>query len=248
MKTYTYEQIIQERKREYLELMKETQNLKKFMVKTKYVDDYDLKYLGYFGETNPRLVLYVDEKFNLFKKEIHKILRKFSFSIEGRGMFDLTDEIKSDYRIGLKKMIQITDVEAFCKELEKILTSEVALELKRYDSFGIIDFYSLNDYLMIHTLDGTRVSNGNIQLFHDYFPEELYFFGEKQFISIENALRLFKEEFMSSMFSDYFCKNVEKYDALEYQFDDSLKKENLKQKALTGTISQSKILIHKKNK
>ena len=50
--------------------------------------------------------------------------------------------------------------------MEKILSSDVALELKRYDIPGIVDQYSLNDYLKeknlnCEFLDGT-VSKGKI--------------------------------------------------------------------------------------
>ncbi len=247
METYTYEQIIQERKREYLTLMKEIQGLKKYIQKTKYADDYYLKYIGYFGSFEPAIILYVDEHYHLLAKGIKNLMDKLGLSILGGDMFSLNQKLVPEYFMGGKKVIQITDVENFRKDMEKILSSDVALELKKYDIPGIIDQYSLNDYLMVHTSNQTNVTNGNIKLCHDYSPEVLLFSTKNEMVSEENALHLFKEEYSSVLFSDYFRYHVEKQDSLEYQFDDDLKGKNLNCEFLDGTVSKGKILIHKKN-
>ena len=247
METYTYEQIIQERKREYLTLMKEIQELKKYIQKTKYADDYDLKYIGYFGSFEPEIIIYVDEHYHLLAKGIKNLADKLGISIVGGNMFSFNQKLVPEYFMGRKKVIQINDVENFRKDMEKILSSDIALELKRYDIPGIIDQYSLNDYLMVHTSNQTNVTNGNIKLCHDYSPEVLLFSTKNEMVSEENALHLFKEEYSSVLFSDYFRYHVEKQDSLEYQFDDDLKGKNLNCEFLDGTVSKGKILIHKKN-
>lgn len=248
METYTYEQIIQERKREYLTLMKEIQGLKKYIQKTKYTDDYYLKYIGYCGSFEPAIILYVDEHYHLLAKGIKNLMDKLGLSILGGDMFSLNQKLVSEYFMGRKKVIQITDVEGLRKDMEKILSSDVALELKRYDIPGIIDQYSLNDYLMVHTSNQTNVTNGNIELCHDYSPEVLLFSAKNEIVHEENVLHLFKEEYPSVLFSDYFRYHVEKQDSLEYQFDDDLKGKNLNWEFLNGTVTKGKILIHKKNK
>ena len=59
--------------------------------------------------------------------------------------------------------------------LEEALTRALILESSPLESPGIIDQYSLNDYLMVHTSNQTNVTNGNIELCHDYSPEVLLF-------------------------------------------------------------------------
>lgn len=249
MKTYTYEQIIQERKREYLELLTQIKSLQKYIEKTKNTDDYHFNYIGYFGSGEPDLVIYVDKHYHLLAKGMKKLINKLEIpTIEGEDIFRPSQKLLSEYFIGRKKVIQITDLENFRKDMEKILNSELALELKRYDSNGIVEQYSLNDYLMVHTSDQTNVTNRNITLSHEYSKEILWFFAENRMITEENALHFFKEEYLSSLFSDYFQSQLEKQDTLEYQFDESLKEKNLNRELLSGTISQKKILIHKKNK
>ena len=130
---------------------------------------------------------------------------------------------------------------------DTIIIRPVNGRLKKYDIPGIIDQYSLNDYLMVHTSNQTNVTNGNIKLCHDYSPEVLLFSTKNEMVSEENALHLFKEEYSSVLFSDYFRYHVEKQDSLEYQFDDDLKGKNLNCEFLDGTVSKGKILIHKKN-
>ena len=173
---------------------------------------------------------------------------KLGLSILGGDMFSLNQKLVSEYFMGRKKVIQITDVEGLRKDMEKILSSDVALELKRYDIPGIIDQYSLNDYLMVHTSNQTNVTNGNIELCHDYSPEVLLFSAKNEIVHEENVLHLFKEEYPSVLFSDYFRYHVEKQDSLEYQFDDDLKVKNLNWEFLDGTVTKGKILIRKKNK
>lgn len=249
MKTYTYEQIIQERKREYLELLTQIKSLQKYIEKTKNTDDYQLDYIGYFGSQEPNIVIYVDKHYHLLEKGIKKLIDKLEIpTIEGKNIFLPSQKLLSEYFIGQQKVIQITDIEKFRKDMEKILNSELALELKRYDSKGIIEQYSLNDYLMVHTSDQTNVVNSNITLLHEYAKETLLFYAENEFINEENAHHFFKEEYPSSLFSSYFQSQLEKQDTLEYQLDESLKDENLNGELLTTTISQRKILIHKKNK
>ena len=94
----------------------------------------------------------------------------------------------------------------------------------------------------------TNFTNGNIELCHDYSPEVLLFSAKNGIVHEENVLHLFKEEYLSSLFSDYFRYHVEKQNSLEYQFDDDLKGKNLNCEFLDGTVSKGKILIHKKNK
>ena len=249
MKTYTYEQIIQERKREYLELLTQIKSLQKYIEKTKNTDDYQLDYIGYFGTQEPNLVIYVDEHYHLLEKGMKKLIDKLGIpTVKGKNIFLPSQKLSSEYFIGRKKVIQITDLENFRKDMEKILNSELALELKQYDNNGIIEQYSLNDYLMVHTSSCTKVFNGKIELFHDYFPESLLFTAENNYVDEKKAIHLFKEEYPSSLFSDYFQSRLEKQDTLEYQMDESLNGRNLNGEHLTGTISQKKILIHSKNK
>lgn len=246
MRTYTYEQIIQERKREYLELMKEIQTLKQYITKTKYADSYELKYVGYLATWEPNLVILVDKHYNLLTKEVKKLMDKLGISILGGNIFRPNQELLSAYYIGKKKVIQIHDVENFKGDMEKILNSELALELKRYDYDGIVENYSLNDYLLVHTSNSSKVTNGITQLTHDYFPETLLFNSKNGIVTEKKALHFFKEEYSSFLFSDYFRYHIDGQETLEYQFDDCLKDVNLNWEVLTGKVSQGKVLIRKK--
>ena len=207
MEKYTFEQIVNERIREFDELAKEAEKFSKLVT-------FDKKYEGtnnHFFVNHNELVLYYTYANNIIKK-MYKMYLKLPWAIHGMNHVSISgsEPVQQEYRAYNNDLIfTINNVEEFRERLQSLANSPLVQEL--YSSYD-------KSISSISSMDGkTQLSfssNSFTYFEHDNF--EINFLGfdyvglEGDSLTAPQILDIFKEStFDSSKFSEYFAKRIE---------------------------------------
>lgn len=224
---YTYEQIIQERRREYLEFYKEMLKLCKYIEISSGIKGYQFHYenVCYTSDINFSLSFLkkknlIDLLFKASDKVISDIdiIALASMVEKSKFNISLKEPLAESYLLPGKRKVYFHQHEEMEEEVKKIFNSEVALELRRYslnnDSKILAD--CPGDLLQLFCQNARIYSSKIHTMIQDYSDSSIFIYGVSEGIKSEDILDLFHAEFDANLFSEYFQKNIETIKMKEY--------------------------------
>ena len=206
METYTFEQIVNERKREFDELMVESEKFNELVT-------YDKKYEGtnnYFFPYRSELSLYYTYA-NKFKKNIRKLYYKLPFAIFGLHVVEINDQdnIKKEYRDHKGNLIlTVNDVNEFKEKLHCFTESPLVKEFQ--------STYAKKTIAIDRETQLFSCSTECLDFNHDELNIDFQFLYKRADIEgnetvAPRILQIFKEtEYNKDSFSEYFMERVER--------------------------------------
>ncbi len=207
MEKYTFEQIINERIREFYELMKETEKFSELVT-------YDEKYVGtnnyFFVDRNELALYYTYAYANKYIKKMNNLYFRMPWAIRGLdvALISYSKHFQHEYRDYNNNLIfTINNIEEFKEKFQSLANNPLVNELR--------NLYNRRE-LKISSLDGKtqlKLSNNYIFFEHNNFEIDfwnLYVWLVGDSLSAPQILEIFKEStFDSNSFSEYFAERVE---------------------------------------
>ena len=188
-KIYTYQQILFALRKEYLEINKKLNELKKYIV----TDDNKV----------------INSSFLL-----EEVSTKLGYNMYEEYETSVTKGIKPYYEINNTKVCQVTNIDKCNKLIKEILNSDIFSEIEKK---GVISIPAINDkYKSIAiTSDTVSLNNGLYEIFprFDYFLAKDRIFMEKEEETIYPAdiYDILNLKFDISFLNKYHFDNLKKY-------------------------------------
>lgn len=210
-KIYTYQQILFALRKEYLEINKKLNELKKYIVTddNKVINSSFLLEEGKKEDSND-IILRLTRKRNL----LEKLSTKLGYNMYEKYETSVTKGIKPYYEINNTKVCQVTNIDKCNKIIKEILNSDIFSEIEKK---GIISIPAINDkYKSIAiTSDMVSLNNGLYEIFprFDYFLAKDRIFMEKEEETIYPAdiYDILNLKFDISFLNKYHFNNLKKY-------------------------------------
>ena len=206
MGKYTFEQIINERMREYDELKKEAAKFNDLVT-------YDKKYEGtgnfYFADRNDLAFYYTYASEPM--KKLKKMYKMMPFAIHGRDVLIINgdDQVKKEYNdYKNKPLLTIDNIEAFKESFDSLARSPLVKEIVSLDNESTHKINSSDGKTQL------KLTNNCVYVQQDSF--EIDFWYEDYFglhgdsLTAPQILEMFKAStFDSNSFSEFFSERIE---------------------------------------
>lgn len=209
-KIYTYQQILLALRKEYLEINKKLNELRKYIV----TDNNKILSSSFILEEQKKknsndIVLRLTKKRNL----LEKLSEKLGHSMCEEYETSVTKGIKPYYDINNTKVCSVTNIDKCNKLIKEIINSEIFNEIEKN---GIISIPAINDkYKSIAiTSDTVSLNNGLYQIFprFDYFfAKDKIFMEKEETIYPADIYDILNLKFDISFFNKCHFDNLKKY-------------------------------------
>ncbi|MEE3342915.1 MAG: hypothetical protein VZS44_02375 [Bacilli bacterium] len=222
-KAYTFKQIIFGLRKEYLEIEKQLNDLKKYVnVSYNKIDYYIFQIIG-----NPsRLYLSLNRKQNLLDK-IEILLGSY---IHDLTMFNITSGAENSYYIGKKEICTINNLDELNKKIKEIEETEFFKNITA-NIYGTIPCNENKFNGLLINQNEISLLNQNLDYPHlDYYPREDILIMEKKEKAIipDDIFEILNLSIKRSNLNKYHHKILDNYKEKEIEIEDNFKSNKAK--------------------
>lgn len=220
--SYTLKQIIFALRKEYLEVEKQLNDLKKYATANDSINDFQFR-LTHFSSNTCRMILDLKKKKNLLDK-IKKILGTYPY-----GLYcDVTTKVEKSYYIGYRGILTISNLEELRKAINEIMQTDFVQNIVANNGSAIPCNENKYNKLFIIT-GGIDFRTSMKPSYDDDLPWSwFYYYSHRDEIVVKNGKKIITPEdiyesfdlsFSSSYLNNYHRKFLDNYEEKEVDID-----------------------------
>ena len=212
-KTYRVEEIIFALRKEYLEIERQLEELKKYITIKDNVESLKFHYVS-----NPcRIILLLKEK----KRLIDKIMIKLGYYIYGKYNFDVTSDIENVYYIRKKGACVISNPQELKKQINSIMQADFNQNIIANNNKSIPCNENEYNTIFIDTY-GIKINGtyGGYPWFnYNSYRDEILIEDRYDIITEEDIYSILNLTIDSSYLNDYHRNIIDNYERKEIEID-----------------------------